>query len=93
MPHFGFDSGADVWCDCQDIPFDYPNVWDYVEVEIIEIDDNSASLVWRWGPLDKVHPAWNERPYRFRTVREDGNWRIAYLQEFDFEKITQRGGF
>ena len=88
IPHFGFSSGANWWCNCQDVPYDYPNPLDNVEVEIIEFENDNAKVVWRWGRLDADSP-WNASPYRFRVVREEDKWLISYLQEFDFDKVTR----
>jgi len=90
LPPFQFKNDVNPWCACQDVPYDNPSPWDNVEIEIIELNNDSAQLIWKWGRLDlNTHPSWKEFSYQFRTVKENGKWKIAYLQEFDFEESTQ----
>jgi hypothetical protein len=90
LPHFGFSSGANEWCACQDVPYDNPNPLDYVEIEVIKLNEDSAQLIWKWGLLELKQSSWNDFSYKFRAVKENDKWKIAYLQEFDFEKITRK---
>ena len=86
LPTFRFANDIDPWCECQDTPYDNPNPWDSVEVEIIELNNDRALLSWKWGGID------SGKNYKFRTVKENGKWKIAYLQEFDFEESTIKDG-
>jgi len=86
LPTFRFANDIDPWCECQDTPYDNPNPWDSVEVEIIELNNDRALLIWKWGGID------SGKNYKFRTVKENGKWKIAYLQEFDFEESTIKDG-
>ena len=84
LPPFRFANDVNPWCACQDVPYDHPSPWDNVKIEVIELNNDSAQLLWRWGRLDlNTHPSVNEFSYQFRTVKEDGKWKIAYLQEFE----------
>src|SRR6185437_257206 len=38
IPPFGFDSDADPWCNCQEVPYDNPNAYGLVDVHIIELN-------------------------------------------------------
>ncbi|MCL2290406.1 MAG: hypothetical protein FWC34_06860 [Bacteroidetes bacterium] len=91
LPTFRFANGANPWCNCQDIPYDNPNPWDYVEIEIIELNDDKAELIWKWGSLNlNMDSSWKEFSDRFRSVKENGIWKISYLQGFDFEEATKK---
>jgi len=93
LPTFRFANGANPWCACQDVPYDNPSPWDYVEIKIIELNNDRAQLAWKWGELDSnTHFSWEDFSYKFGTVKENGKWKIAYLQEFDFEKSIQQDG-
>ncbi|HLN94977.1 MAG TPA: hypothetical protein VK183_05015 [Flavobacterium sp.] len=86
LPPFG--SGADPWCNCQDIPYDNP--WDSIAVEIVRLTDEKAELVWKWGDTGaNTSPEWKQARYRFRVVKEDAKWKIAYMEGFDFETLTR----
>lgn len=88
LPTFEFANDVNPWCGCQEIPYDdNPSPWGNVEIEIIKIDSDKAQLIWKWGGLDsKMDSTWNDFSYKFRTVKENGGWKIAYMEGFDFEK-------
>jgi len=75
-------NGANPWCKCQDVPYDEPCPWENIEVEITKLTNTTAEAVWRWGLLRSDSP-WNEFPYHFRAVKENGKWKISYLEGFD----------
>ena len=88
MPPFDFVSGVNPWCLCQDIPYDNPNPWDYIEIEIIDLKNNSGEIYWKWGDLNSDLPSdWIAFSYKFKVVKEDNKWKISYLQGFDFNKV------
>lgn len=83
MPPFSFASGVNAWCNCQDIPYNEPNPWDYVEVEVLAWQANRVKLNWKWGNLPSVvGVGWREFRYGFVVVKEDGEWKIASLAGF-----------
>ncbi len=89
LPPFGDDGNP--WCNCQDIPYDTPNPWDLIEIEIIALDNKKGELIWKWGKLELNNSdGWKEFHYKFRVVKEDGKWRISYLEGFDFDTITRK---
>lgn len=89
LPPFGFANDVDPWSLCQDVPYNNPNPWDYVEVTVIELDNNHGELVWKWGELEKsVSPDWKAFSYRFKVTKENDKWMISYLQGFDFNNAT-----
>jgi hypothetical protein len=94
LPTFIFANDVDPWCECQDVPCDSPSPWGLVEIEPISLDKNKGILNWKWGgPLEQNSaPSWKEFRYDFRVIKEDGKWKIAYLQGFDFKESTRRDG-
>lgn len=86
LPTFIFANDVDPWCNCQDIPFDSPNPWDSVEVKAIKLDKEQGELTWR-------NPGWSEDSgNKFRVVKENGKWKIAYMEGFDFKEGTRKDG-
>ena len=51
LPTFNFANDVNPWCLCQDVPYDKPNPYDFVIVEIIHFDKDKAELNWKWGKL------------------------------------------
>ncbi|MDP9046830.1 MAG: hypothetical protein M3N14_01750 [Bacteroidota bacterium] len=87
IPPFGFDSDADPWCDCQDVPYDSPNAYSLVDVHIIELNNESGKMYWTWGNLPKgVSPDWRTVTYKFNVTKEGGKWKISFLQGFDIKR-------
>ena len=87
VPPFGFDTDTDPWCDCQDVPYDNPNAYGLVDVHIIELNGESGKLYWTWGSLPKnVSADWKTVAYKFNVKKEDGKWKISYLQGFEIKK-------
>ncbi|WP_210464956.1 hypothetical protein [Rufibacter roseolus] len=90
LPTFSFANDVDPWCLCQDVPYDTPNPWASVEVEALVLKDNEGSFQWKWGKLGLNHsPDWKEFRYRFKVKKSNGQWKVSYLEGFDFEKSTK----
>ncbi len=90
LPTFVFANGVNPWCLCQDIPYDNPNPWSFITIEIIDLDYAKGELNWKWGNLENnSNPNWKEFKYKFRVVKENNQWKIAYLEGFDFEESTK----
>ena len=91
LPTFAFANDVDPWCLCQDVPYDKPNPWDFIEIDVLNI--NKGELDWRWGNLPlNSDPSWHQFTYKLRVVKENNKWEIAYLEGFDFKKSTQKDG-
>lgn len=76
-------AGANPWCNCQDYP--YENPWDKIDIDFISIDKSSAVLTWTWGDSD-----WSKYfKYKVRAKKKNGEWRISYLEGFDFNDLTK----
>jgi hypothetical protein len=73
-----FGDGADPWCACQDRPDAFSNL---LIIKNMQINENKASCTWT---LDE------QNPYQVRAVKENGQWKIAYLQGFDFEQYLHQ---
>lgn len=70
LPPYG--NGANPWCDCQDSPDNY---WKTITLRDVMINDNTATYDWTWGGNFK---------YKVKATKENGVWKILYLQGFDF---------
>jgi hypothetical protein len=91
LPTFIFANDVNPWCLCQDVPYDNPNPWDLVEVEIINLNSENGELNWKWGKTElNDAPGWKEFAYRFKVTKENGKWKIAYLQGFNFKECTRK---
>lgn len=91
LPIFGFATNTDPWCGCQDVPFDKPNPWEFIKMNIVSLDNSKAEADWKWGKLElNTDPSWKNFAYRFRAVKESGKWKIAYLEGFDFVRATRK---
>jgi hypothetical protein len=87
LPQYKFASDVDPWTLCQDIPYDNPNPFDYVEAIALKLDDNNGEFFWKWGRLDSnTSTDWKDFTYRFKVKKEDGKWKISYLQGFDYNE-------
>src|ERR1700753_3652865 len=80
LPIYNFANDVDPWCNCQD-----NLTWKLVEVEVISLNDTKGKLRWKWGKSDlkKSSPDWKDFTYKFDVVKEDGKWRISYMEGFD----------
>lgn len=72
-----FNDDVDPWCNCQDSPID--NYWTIIKLKDISINGSVASFNWAW-PGDT-----EGQPYKMRTVKENGSWKISYMQGYDMK--------
>lgn len=77
MPPFGGD--ANPWCNCQDYPDEY---WKTLTINNLKIDKNNATFNWTWSSKGDFN-------YKVKAVKENGIWKIAYLEGFDFDTYTR----
>lgn len=73
LPPYGND--ANPWCSCQDNPDNY---WQNLTIDKISIENNNATFIWTWG---------DNFEYKAKAIKENGEWKITYLQGFDFEEF------
>nr|WP_294780556.1 hypothetical protein [uncultured Flavobacterium sp.] len=77
LPPFGNDTNP--WCNCQDNPENY---WKTMTINHMKIENNNASFDWTWS--------WKgDFKYKVKTVKENGIWKIAFLEGFDFNDFTK----
>ena len=74
LPPFGND--ANPWCNCQDNPDNY---WQTMTINKIAIDNYTATFTWTWG---------DNFEYKVKAIKQNDNWKITYLQGFDFNKFV-----
>lgn len=86
LPTFYFANDAEPWCLCQDVPYDNPNPWDLVKLKVISLDKQKGKLYWKWGGLPPNSGDWKTFTYRFNAEKENGKWKISYMEGFDFKK-------
>lgn len=67
------------WCTCQDNPDKF---WETMVFNNIKIESNKASLDWTWGDASVD----SDFLYHVDFVKVDNQWKIDYLEGFDFEK-------
>lgn len=92
LPPFSFANDVNPWCLCQDVPYDTPDPWSLVEVEVISLNDDEGALNWKWGKPELNGSAdWRDFRYKFNVKKENGKWRISYLQGFDFKESVRNG--
>jgi hypothetical protein len=88
LPTFNFVSDVDPWTLSQDVPYDKPNPYDFIEVNFL--NEEKREVNWKWGKLElNTDPSWKEFVYKFRVVKENDKWKISYLQGFDFKECTR----
>ena len=76
LPPFG--NNANPWCNCQDYPYDKP--WDKIVFTFQSLDSKTSTLTWTWGD-SAFSKGFN---YKVSAVKVNGNWKLSYLQGFDF---------
>ena len=88
LPTFIYANDHNPWCNCQD-----NDNWNKVEVRVIKLTNNEGELEWTWGNLSpEAHSSWKEFAYKFRVVKVNDKWKIAYLTGFDFKESTRKDG-
>ena len=70
-----FGNNTNPWCNCQDNPDNY---WKTINITKLTLADNTAIFIWTWG---------KEFEYKVNAVKENGSWKISYLQGFDFNEM------
>ncbi len=93
LPTFAFANDVDPWCFCQDVPYDKPNPWNLVEVNVISLNNEKGKLYWKWGRLElNAAPDWRDFKYKFGVEKENGKWKVSYLQGFDYKESIRKDG-
>ncbi|MGF7079338.1 hypothetical protein [Mucilaginibacter sp. UYCu711] len=93
LPTFIFANDVDPWTLCQDVPYDEPNALDYVEVTPAKLNGDRGEWMWKWGNLPKgQNSGWRDFSYKFNVEKENGVWKVSYMQGFDFKESTHKDG-
>ena len=88
LPPFNFSSDVNPWTLSQDIPYDNPNPFDFIEVKLLDIDKGEVN--WKWGKPELItEPSWKDFEYKFKVVKKESKWKITYLEGFDFKESTK----
>ncbi|MBU3744857.1 MAG: hypothetical protein FGM61_10015 [Sediminibacterium sp.] len=66
-----FTTDVNPWWEAQDVPENFP--WS-ISIEAIQYDGREVSFLTRW---------WKDKTYAMRCIKEQGGWKISYLQGFD----------
>ena len=67
--------------------------WEMVEVEIVNLSSDKGELNWYWGNIGEDYdPSWKKFTYQFRVAKEDGKWKISYLEGFEFNESIKSDG-
>ncbi|MDG1331208.1 MAG: hypothetical protein P8P74_02685 [Crocinitomicaceae bacterium] len=74
-----YGSGANPWCNCQDVPYDDPNPWEEIEIEPIALTQKTGQFYWKWANVDSD---WGQHRYYFEVEKVDGKWNISHLEGF-----------
>jgi hypothetical protein len=86
---FGGDSN--LWCDCQDTPID--KHWNFITLKNLKFNKKVATFYWVWGLNSQSWrgdpKSFGEHKYKVKAIKENGVWKILYLQRFDFEELTK----
>jgi hypothetical protein len=67
-----FNEDADPWCSCKGNPGNY---WNRITLADVKFNKDGAVFKWTWG---------NNFYYNAKARKENGNWKITYLEGFDF---------
>jgi hypothetical protein len=72
-----FAGDVNIWCGCQDEPAEYTKI----AVHFDELNNTNAKLYWNW---EGFGAEWEAIHYNMRCVKENGKWKIAYMQGWDY---------
>ncbi|MES2627500.1 MAG: hypothetical protein V4616_00900, partial [Bacteroidota bacterium] len=76
LPYYGRD--ANVWCNCQDYPSD---IFERLALKSIKKEKDVASYYWESG---------EDLRYFVKTKRENGHWKIMYLEGLDLKEYIKK---
>ena len=89
MQPFAFAQDHDAWIAAQDLPYYDPDPFEIIEIQVIRLDSERGEFFWKWAGINGMgqskKSALEDGKQRFDVVKEDGKWKISYLQGFDYE--------
>jgi len=75
-----FHGDANQWCNCQD------GALSDITLHFEKVEANTAAFYWNWEVYDD--PSWANHHYHIRTVKENGKWKIDYMEGWDYKANT-----
>lgn len=81
-----FDNEVDAWCSCQDEPIN--DYWKIIKLKNISITNNEAQFNWVWDG----YPDFKNFAYKMAAIKQDGNWKISYMQGYDLKAYNWGAG-
>lgn len=85
LPTFSFANDVDPWCNCQD----YPGEWKDAKVDILRLNGSSGEFEYYFGTEQRATDTYS---YRFNAVKENGSWKISYMEGFDYKTSIKTDG-
>nr|WP_322626096.1 hypothetical protein [uncultured Flavobacterium sp.] len=86
LPPFSFANDVNPWCNCQDDPGELNAP---LKVGVISLDGDSGKFFYYYG--NKEADA-NNYSYKFNAVKENGVWKISYMEGFDYKTSVRTDG-
>lgn len=83
---FSFANDVDPWCNCQDNPGELNAP---LKVGVISLEGDSGKFFYYYG--NKEADA-NNYSYKFDAVKENGAWKISYMEGFDYKQSIKPDG-
>lgn len=77
-----FNGNVDSWCNCPD-----NDDYNKISLHFEQINPKTAKFYWNWEGLGD--PSWAAHHYNMRTVKENGKWKIAWMEGWDYETSTR----
>lgn len=73
LPPFG--NGANLWCNCQDVPDDYSS-----KLYIMHLQSEKGGIFYNWAWGDGI-------VYNLKAVKENNRWKISKMEGFDYNSL------
>ena len=74
-----FQGDVNVWCGCQDEPAE--DAYNKITLHFENLTNTTAKFYWNW---EGFGDDWSAEHYNMRAVKEDGKWKIAYMEGWDY---------
>lgn len=76
LPPFG--NGTNPWCNCQDVPDDFLR-----KLYIMHLQAEDKGIFYNWGDGS------GGTPYNIKAVKENNQWKINYMEGFDYDSFVR----
>lgn len=89
LPPFTFANDFDPFCSCQDIPED----WNTVQTKVIKLEKDKGELFFMFGSSSDFEGKTPEDyATRFKVIKENGIWKIDYIDTFNYNNAIKEDG-